>query len=163
MSKILFNFNDKQQLVQVGSGGSITSDAEILWDERVHGPIRSDVEAGRMEAYDELEDLFDRDGITPLYEPERDENGELVLDENGEVVFTEEVQQRLVRKLRKKQSILPAHQAVIDAENQVKTNREARAYLASTDWYVIRKEETGTAIPQEILDARAAARASIVE
>ena len=47
--------------------------------------------------------------------------------------------------------------------NQKATNDQARAYLASTDWYVIRKEETGTAIPQEILDARAAARASIAE
>ena len=46
---------------------------------------------------------------------------------------------------------------------QKNTNKSARAYLASTDWYVIRKEETGTAIPQEILDARAAARASIAE
>ncbi len=47
--------------------------------------------------------------------------------------------------------------------NQKATNEQARKYLASTDWYVIRKEETGTAIPQEILDARVAARASIVE
>lgn len=46
---------------------------------------------------------------------------------------------------------------------QKATNEQARKYLASTDWYVIRKEETGTAIPQEILDARASARASIVE
>jgi hypothetical protein len=52
---------------------------------------------------------------------------------------------------------------LIQQENQKNINKQARAYLASTDWYVIRKEETGVAIPQEILDARAAARASIVE
>jgi len=162
MAKILFNFNDKQHLVEVGPSGSVTSDAEILWDERLHGPIRNDAEVGRMEAYDELEDILDIQGNV-LYIPEVDENDQPILDEQGNVVYTDQPQQRLVRKLRKKQSVLPAHQAVIDAENQAKTNRDARAYLASTDWYVIRKEETGVAIPQEILDARAAARASIIE
>ena len=46
---------------------------------------------------------------------------------------------------------------------QQQTNREARAYLASTDWYVIRQQENGTPIPQDILDARQAARDSIIE
>lgn len=41
-------------------------------------------------------------------------------------------------------------------------NDNARAYLASTDWYVVRFAETGVAIPQDILDARQAARNSIV-
>jgi hypothetical protein len=35
-------------------------------------------------------------------------------------------------------------------------------FLSQTDWYVIRNFETGAAIPQDILDARAAARAAIV-
>lgn len=42
------------------------------------------------------------------------------------------------------------------------TNRESLIYLASTDWYVTRRSETGVVIPQDILDARAAARAAIV-
>ena len=41
-------------------------------------------------------------------------------------------------------------------------NDNARAYLASTDWYVVRFAETGVAIPQDILVARQAARDSIV-
>lgn len=45
---------------------------------------------------------------------------------------------------------------------QSEANAEARAYLASTDWYVIRMQETGVAIPQEVLDKRAEARDSIV-
>lgn len=45
---------------------------------------------------------------------------------------------------------------------QAQTNAEARAYLASTDWYVIRLQETGVAVPQEILDKRAEARLDIV-
>lgn len=42
-------------------------------------------------------------------------------------------------------------------------NAEARRYLASTDWYVIRQVETGVEVPQQILDKRAAARAAVKE
>lgn len=41
-------------------------------------------------------------------------------------------------------------------------NQESRSYLSLTDWYVIRQQETGVAIPQDILDARQAAREAIV-
>jgi len=36
-------------------------------------------------------------------------------------------------------------------------------YLKETDWYVTRKADAGTAIPNDITIARASARASIVE
>jgi hypothetical protein len=45
---------------------------------------------------------------------------------------------------------------------QVAANKQARRYLASTDWYVIRQGETGEPIPADVTDARAAARAAIV-
>jgi len=48
-------------------------------------------------------------------------------------------------------------------KEQVIINMKARAYLASTDWYVIRLTETGVAIPQEITEKREAARQSIVD
>jgi hypothetical protein len=41
------------------------------------------------------------------------------------------------------------------------TNFQSKMYLAETDWYVIRKTEIGTAIPTDILVARADARAAI--
>lgn len=41
-------------------------------------------------------------------------------------------------------------------------NAESRAYLASTDWYVIRMQETGEPVPTEILEARAVARSKVV-
>ena len=44
---------------------------------------------------------------------------------------------------------------------QAQTNADARAYLASTDWYVTRFAETGVAIPADILAARQAARESV--
>jgi hypothetical protein len=50
----------------------------------------------------------------------------------------------------------------IAAAAQAATNRQARAYLASTDWYIVRFAESGVAVPAEITTARAAARASIV-
>ena len=46
---------------------------------------------------------------------------------------------------------------------QIQVNSEARAYLLSTDWYVIRLQETGEPIPEGILAERAAARARVVE
>ena len=48
-------------------------------------------------------------------------------------------------------------------ELQAQKNAEARAYLASTDWYVVRKAETGTEIPVDVLEKRQAARDSVVE
>jgi len=41
-------------------------------------------------------------------------------------------------------------------------NTESKAYLASTDWYVIRFNEIAKPIPQDILDARQAARDAII-
>jgi hypothetical protein len=46
---------------------------------------------------------------------------------------------------------------------QEKINAEAQAYLNSTDWYVIRNQETGAAIPVDILTAREEARLSIIK
>ena len=48
-------------------------------------------------------------------------------------------------------------------ELQVVKNQEARAYLTSTDWYVIRHQETGVAIPEEIAIKRQEARKQIIE
>lgn len=62
-----------------------------------------------------------------------------------------------------------AYQAVLsdttrkDLEAQAVINKTNRDYLASTDWYVLRKSDAGTAIPSEIVTKRAEARAAIVE
>jgi hypothetical protein len=40
-------------------------------------------------------------------------------------------------------------------------NAENLAYLASTDWYIVRNQETGTEIPDEILTKRQQAREEI--
>lgn len=48
-------------------------------------------------------------------------------------------------------------------KTQEQINAEARAYLASTDWYVTRLNESGAAIPDEILAERQAARDRVIE
>ena len=52
--------------------------------------------------------------------------------------------------------------AALLINSQSEVNSEARSYLAATDWYVTRFIESGVAIPQDISDARAAARSAIV-
>ena len=52
--------------------------------------------------------------------------------------------------------------AEIAANAQELTNATSRAYLASTDWYITRKAETGDAVPSEITTLRTAARDAIV-
>lgn len=46
--------------------------------------------------------------------------------------------------------------------DRAKANAEAQAYLAATDWYVIREMDEGTPCPPEVKLARAEARARIV-
>jgi hypothetical protein len=50
----------------------------------------------------------------------------------------------------------------LDVSAQELINQESIAYLTSTEWYVIRLQETGVAVPQGILDLRASARLDVV-
>jgi len=46
---------------------------------------------------------------------------------------------------------------------QIAINAQERAYLSNTDWYIIRFQETGEAIPQTILDGRENARKNVIQ
>jgi hypothetical protein len=48
-------------------------------------------------------------------------------------------------------------------QEQVRVNAEARRYLAETDWYVVRLQETGVEIPTGVLVERQAARDRVKE
>ena len=52
----------------------------------------------------------------------------------------------------------------IDTEltTQMAQNHQARKILANTDWYVIRKMETGKEIPDDIIDMRNKARSLVI-
>lgn len=51
--------------------------------------------------------------------------------------------------------------ALTPEEIQEQTNQEALAYLASTDWWVVRYAETGTPVDSEVATKRADARLAI--
>jgi hypothetical protein len=46
---------------------------------------------------------------------------------------------------------------------QAEINHAARTYLLSTDWYIIRLQETGDPVPPEVLTERQAARQRVVD
>ena len=48
-------------------------------------------------------------------------------------------------------------------EIQLNINAEALAYLASTDWLIIRQQEAGIVVPPDITSARVEARSKIVK
>lgn len=52
--------------------------------------------------------------------------------------------------------------ALTPQQAQEQRSQEARAYLNSTDWYVVRKAETGADIPADVTAKRQVARDSIV-
>lgn len=63
-----------------------------------------------------------------------------------------------VAEVRLRQQQVEVEQLAREKESQ---GLEARRYLASTDWYIIRQQETGKAVPVEILAERQQARDSI--
>ncbi len=91
---------------------------------------------------------------------------EAVLDESGEEISPAvlEDQQELVRDEIPAAFVIEfqevADPPIIDLEQQ-QINNAARAYLASTDWYVVRFLEAGIAVPSEVTAQRAAARSSV--
>ena len=66
-----------------------------------------------------------------------DENGQPILDTDGNQVVTK--------------GLKSVHKAIV--------KQQAGGLLASTDWYVVRNAESGTAIPIEVSNYRAAIRA----
>lgn len=58
--------------------------------------------------------------------------------------------------------ILIDHPAPTYEQQQHQINIEARNYLALTDWYVIRLQETGEPVPEDILLLRADARRKVI-
>lgn len=72
-----------------------------------------------------------------------------------------EYTQEQANNIMKYGSVVPTQEAIDALEAETATFREraeAKKYLANTDWYVTRLTETGTAIPEEVLVARADAR-----
>jgi hypothetical protein len=173
MPKILYNLNGRQYLEEcIG----VTSDAQILWNDRHNGLLPA-ITLGQMEAFDSLVNVLDSSG-NPVHLPQLDSNGNPVMQEelnsNGVVVLdahgnpvmipvlTSVIKQEMKHQLRLLDAMIPSHVAALASEAQAVTNASARAYLASTDWMILRQIDSGIACPDDVKAARAVARASIV-
>jgi len=86
------------------------------------------------------------------------DNGNLISEEVPEVPAVPAVVQKQV-KLKAEYSV--EIEDITAKLEQEKVNAEALAYLASTDWLIVRQMDTGTPCPEEIRLARQAARERI--
>ena len=89
-----------------------------------------------VESYDDR--FFSAPGVQRSLtdKPVVDENNQPVLDEDGSPMVTEVLKPAAIKRVK----------------------AEAGRMLSETDWYVIRAEETGEPVPQEVRDSRAAIR-----
>ena len=56
------------------------------------------------------------------------------------------------------ETLLSTQQTAAEQQERQVAIQQAKAYLDSTDWYVVRFSETGVPIPEEVTGKRAAAR-----
>lgn len=96
--------------------------------------------------YNEEEEMISHDG--PIY-------GETIINTNSyyQVTFSQD-------KYDAKQAAIAAQASINELRQE---EQELLNYLQSTDWMLVRKYESDVAVPQEVLDARAAARTRISE
>jgi hypothetical protein len=106
------------------------------------------------EAYDDADVLEERtDEIQPAVEA--------VLDDQG-VEVSPAIPAVTQKKVKLKAEYTVEIEDITAQVAQEAINAEALAYLASTDWLVIREVDAGTPCPADIKAERAAARARIV-
>lgn len=74
------------------------------------------------------------------------------------IAYVDGRQPLTVAEVRQRQVEVEAEVAAREKEAR---SIDALRYLASTDWYIVRQQETGKAVPQEVLAERQRARESI--
>jgi hypothetical protein len=85
-----------------------------------------------------------------------------ITDEQYSSLFDGQAQGKIISPDENGFPVLLDPPAPSASELQEIANTQARAFLASTDWYVTRNIETGASIPTEITTQRQQARASII-
>ena len=94
-------------------------------------------------------------------------NNDLFLSSNGEYGFWSanfeslELAQNWLNKQLAKPSKVGCFSEILDISAEVelkKSQSEAKKYLDDTDWYIIRKMDSGVDVPSEIQSQRQAAR-----
>lgn len=93
-----------------------------------------------------------------------DDAGNIVQEEIPAVpaVYSEEIPAVTVPMVKLRAEYTIEIEDIADKVAQEKTNAEALAYLASTDWMVIREIDAGIVCPEDVKLARAEARSKIV-
>jgi len=130
------------------------------------------------EAYDEADVLEERivedmPAVDPVLISEAIPGSPAVMDEAGNIVqaeipetpaaYSEAIPARTHKEVKLKAEYLVEIEDISAQVEQERINAEALAYLASTDWMVLRSIDNGIPYPEEIKAERAAARARIVK
>ena len=142
--------------VQISGWTSDENLDETYWQESFGKPERWVLHKDEpmAEAYDEadvLEEVIEE--IHPAVEA--------VLDDQG-VEVSPAIPAVTQKKVKLKAEYTIEIEDITAQVEQQRVNQEALAYLASTDWYIIREIDQGTPCPAEVKAERAAARARIV-
>ena len=89
---------------------------------------------------------------------------------NGQVHYIDENYDQIMEDRAREEAENPPHvldiseeqlAAIIENDRRRATNKENQDYLNNTDWYVIRKNETGIDIPEDVTTKRQEAREAI--
>jgi hypothetical protein len=142
--------------VQISGWTSDENLDETYWQESFGKPERWVLHKDEpmAEAYDDADVLEERtDEIQPAVEA--------VLDDQG-VEVSPAIPAVTQKKVKLKAEYTVEIEDITAQVAQEAINAEALAYLASTDWLVIREVDAGTPCPADIKAERAAARARIV-
>jgi hypothetical protein len=130
------------------------------------------------EGYDEADVLEERTvedypAVDPVLISEAIPGSPAVMDEAGNIVqaeipevpavYSEAIPAKTHKEVKLKAEYTIEIEDITAKVEQEKINAEALAYLASTDWMVVRFAENGTPYPEEVKAERAAARARIVK
>lgn len=151
------------------SGASIEylSEAELNYQALGHGlPERWVPHKDEGGSYDEADVLEERlEVIVPAVpmipeQPAVYEGGNLIAEAVPAVPEIPAVTQKQV-KLRAEYTV--EIEDITKKLEQEKANAEALAYLASTDWYIIRELDSGEPCPEDVKQKRQAAREAIVK
>ena len=88
------------------------------------------------------------------------DNGNLISEATEEVpaVYTEGVPAKTHKEVKLKAEYTVEIEDITEKLEQEKVNAEAMAYLASTDWLIVRQMDSGVMCPEDIKLARQAAR-----
>jgi hypothetical protein len=90
---------------------------------------------------------------------------------DGQVHYINENYDKIMEEKKKRELENPPHildispeefGIIVENDKRRASNEENKKYLSDTDWYVTRLQETGKAIPEEVLQKRQEARDSIL-